>query len=487
MSMITWKTTARLLLAAASFAVLAGCDAAKPADPAATAAAAKPSDNPAWPAAAVADPTALGFSAEGLAALDARMTKAVADQDVAGMVTVLVRNGDVAQFKAYGVQSGDPKTGAPMTQDSLFRIYSMSKPITGVAMMKLYEEGKWTLDDPVTKFVPELASLKVLTMKDNKPVMKDGKPVLADPKSPPTMRQLMSHSAGFGYGLCCGDPKGANYNPADEQFQKQGVLASANLDEMITKIAGIPLIYDPGTRWSYSVSVDIQGLVVQRISGQKFGDYLKANVFTPLGMNDTSFYVHEEQKPRFADVYAWDKEKAVLVANPERPDRPGFTDPNRMESGGGGLVSTAHDYARFVQMLLNRGELAGNRVLKPETVDLMATNAIGDLGIYSDGTTANPGRPGQKFGLDFAIYEDPAAGQNPYGKGTYYWGGAAGTWFWVDPVNNVGFVGMIQSMGGRREGAMDFRGESAKLVYEALTTDTPAAAPAAPAAASAPQ
>jgi CubicO group peptidase (beta-lactamase class C family) len=472
--------TARVLLAAASFAVLAACDAAKPADPAATAAAARPSDNPAWPSEAVADATGLGFTAEGLAAMDARFAKAVADQDVAGMVTLLIKDGEVAQFNAYGVQSGDPKTGTPMTKESMFRIYSMTKPITGVALMQLYEQGKFTLEDPVTKFVPELASLKVLTMKDNKPVMQGGKPVLADPKSPPTMRQLMSHTAGFGYGLCCGDPKGANYNPADEQFQQQAVLASKDLDEMITKIAGIPLIYDPGTRWSYSVSVDIQGLIVQRISGQKFGDYLKANVFTPLGMNDTSFFVTEANKPRFADVYSWDREKSVLVANPERPDRPGFTDPNRMESGGGGLVSTTHDYARFVQMLLNRGELAGNRVLKAETVDLMATNAIGDLGIYSDGTTANPGRPGQKFGLDFAIYEDPAAGNNPYGKGTYYWGGAAGTWFWVDPVNKLGFVGMIQSMGGRREGAMDFRGESAKLVYEALTTD---AAPAAPAAA----
>jgi CubicO group peptidase (beta-lactamase class C family) len=470
----------RVLLAAASLAVLASCG-EKPAAPAAQTAApaAKPSDDAAWPKQAAADPAKLGFSAEGLAALDARMAKSVADQDVAGMVTLLIKDGDVAQFKAYGVQSGDPKTGAPMTQDSLFRIYSMSKPITGVAMMQLYEQGKWNLDDPVTKFVPELASLKVLTMKDNKPVMKGGKPVLADLKAPPTMRQLMSHTAGLGYGLCCTDPKGANYNPSDEAFVKQGVLASKDLEEMIKKIAGIPLIYDPGTRWSYSAAVDVQGLIVQRLSGQKFGDYLKANVFTPLGMNDTAFFVSEAQKPRFADVYSWDKAKSVLVAQMERPDRPGFTDPNRLESGGGGLVSSTHDYGRLVQMFLNKGELAGNRVLKPETVELMHQNAIGDLGIYSDGTTANPGRPGQKFGLDFAIYVDPAAGQNPYGKDTYYWGGAAGTWFWIDPVNNLAFVGMIQSMGGRREGAMDFRAESAKLTYEALK---PAAAPATPAA-----
>ncbi len=470
----------RLLLAAVSFAVLAACSDNKPAAPAEPAAvAAKPSDAASWPTAAVADPTTLGFTAEGLAALDSRLAKSIADQDVAGVTYLLMKGGDIAAFKSHGVQSGDPKTGTPMTNDSMFRIYSMSKPITGVAMMQLFEQGKWQLDDPVSKYAPELANLKVITWKDGKPVLKDGKPVLADPKSAPTMRQIMSHSAGFGYGLCCTDPKGPNYNPVDEAFVKEGVLVSANLDEMMTKIAGIPLIYDPGTRWSYSASVDIQGYIVQKLSGQKFGEYLKANIFTPLGMNDTSFFVTEANKPRFTDVYHWDKDKNALVVNVDRPDRPGFTDPNRLESGGGGLVSTTHDYARLVQMFLNKGTLAGNTVLKPETVAMMSENHIGDLGIYSDGTTANPGRPGQKFGLDFAVYVDPAAGQNPFGKGTYYWGGAAGTWFWIDPANDLAFVGMIQQMGGFRPDAMNFRADSAKLVYEALKPT--AAATSAPA------
>ena len=473
----------RLLLAAVSFAVLAACGDNKPAAPATETAAVapKPSDNAAWPASVAADPAALGFTAEGLAALDARLAQAVADGDVAGLNYILIRKGDVAAFKSHGVQSGDPKTGAPMTNDSLFRIYSMTKPITGVAMMQLYEQGKWQLDDPVTKYAPELAGLKVLTWKDGKPVMKDGKPVLADPTSAPTMRQIMSHTAGFGYGLCCTDPKSPNYNPVDEAFVKEGVLASANLDEMMAKIANIPLLYDPGTRWSYSASVDIQGYLVQKISGQKFGDYLKANIFTPLGMNDTSFFVSEANKPRFADVYHWDNAKKSLVMNEDRPDRPGFTDPNRLESGGGGLVSSTHDYARFVEMLLNNGTLAGNMIIKPETVALMSQNHIGELGIYSDGTTANPGRPGQKFGLDFAVYTDPAAGQNPFGTGTYYWGGAAGTWFWVDPANDLAFVGMIQQMGGFRPEAMNFRADSATLVYQALApTAAATAAPAEP-------
>ncbi len=462
----TWKMGARALFAAASLIALAACNGEKAAEPAAAVAAAKPSDDAAWPAAAVADASKLGFSAEGLAALDARMAQSVADGDVAGMVTLLVKGGEVAQFKAYGVQSGDPKTGTPMTQDSVVRIYSMTKPITGVAMMQLYEQGLWQLDDPVTKHAPELAGLKLMTGVD-----KSGKAILADPSRPPTMREIMSHTAGFGYGLSGNDP-------VNTAFREQAVLASKDLNEMMTKIAGIPLLYEPGTRWSYSVSVDIQGYLVEKMSGQKLGDYMKANIFDPLSMNDTAFHVSEAQKPRFADVYSWDKAKASLVVNPERPDRPSFTDPNRMQSGGGGLVSTTHDYARFSQMMLNKGTLAGKQILKPETVDLMVQNHIGDLGLYSDGTTSNPGQPGIKFGLDFAIVEDPAAAKTQQGKGTYYWGGAAGTWFWIDPANDLFFIGMIQRMGGAREGGMNFRPESAKLVYDALGVPPPAEAAA---------
>lgn len=473
MSTIRFRLGSRLLMAAASLAVLSACspEAAKPAEPATVAA--KPSDAQAWPAAAVADPTTLGFTTEGLAALDARLQKSVADGDVAGMVYILGKGGDIAAFNAFGIQSGDPKTGTPMTKDSMFRIYSMTKPITGVAMMQLYEKGLWQMDDPVSKHVPELAGLKVLSWKDGKVEMKGGKPVLVAASAEPTMRQLMSHTAGFAYGLSGDDP-------ANNAFRDTAVLASANLEEMIAKIKDIPLIYDPGSRWYYSVAVDIQGYIVQKLSGQKLGEYMKANIFTPLGMNDTAFYVAEANVPRFTDVYRWDKDAKALLKNEERPDRPRFTDANRMESGGGGLVSTTHDYARFTQMFLNRGALGGNTVLKPETVAMMSENHIGELGIYSDGTTANPGRPGQKFGLDFAVYVDPAAGNNPFGAGTYYWGGAAGTWFWIDPANDLFFVGMIQSMGGARPEGMNFREESAKLVYEALKPAT-AAATSAPA------
>ena len=422
------------------------------------ASAAGPSD-PAWPQAAVADPTTLGFTQAGLDALDARMKQAVADGDTAGMTIILIRQGQVADFKSFGQQT--PNTA--MALDSLFRIYSMSKPITGVALMQLYEQGKWQLDDPISKHAPELANLKALTWdKDGKVVTDaDGKPVLTTPKKAPTMRQLMSHTAGFGYGLSGDDP-------VNRAFRENRVLASANLDEMIKKVADIPLLYEPGTKWSYSIAVDIQGYLVQKLSGQKFGDYLTQHVTGPMGMNDTAFYVRPEMKARFTEVYRWDRDQSKLVMNLPRTDRGGFEDPMRLESGGGGLVGSTHDYARFCQMLLGRGEIGGRRILKPETVALMTENHIGDLRVAVDGTRPQPGAAVVRFGLDFAIYADPKPAGQPYGKGTFYWGGAAGTWFWIDPVNDLAFIGMLQMQGGNRPDGMNFRADSAKLVYAAL-------------------
>jgi CubicO group peptidase (beta-lactamase class C family) len=423
--------------------------------------------DPAWPQAAVADPTAVGFTKAGLDALDARMKQAVADGDTAGVTMILIRNGQVASFKSFG-HSGPDK---PMALDSIFRIYSMSKPITGVALMQLYEQGKWTLDDPIAKHAPELANMKVLTWDaDGKVVMgADGKPVLATPKSQPTMRQLMSHTAGFGYGLSGDDP-------VNRAFREDRVLASSNLDEMMAKIAKIPLAYEPGSRWAYSVAVDIQGYLVQKMSGQKFGDYLKQHVTGPLGMADTAFYIAPDRKARFTEVYRWDPKENKLLMNPSRTDRGGYDDPGRLESGGGGLVGSTHDYARFCQMLLGKGTLAGTRILKPETVALMVQNHIGDLRVAVDGTRPQPGASSVRFGLDFAIHMDPKSVGLSYGKGSYYWGGAAGTWFWVDPLNDLAFIGMIQMMGGNRPDGMNFRADSANLVYAALARSATTAA-----------
>jgi CubicO group peptidase (beta-lactamase class C family) len=418
-----------------------------------------PSASPAWPEKAVADPATLGFTKAGLDALDARMKQSVADGDTAGMTIILIRHGQAADFKSFGKATPD----AAMTNDSLFRIYSMSKPITGVAMMQLYEQGKWRLDDPITKYAPELDGLKELARdKDGKVVTgADGKPVLTKPKKPATMRQLMSHTAGFGYGL-------SGTDPVNKAFREDRVLASSNLDEMMKKIAAIPLLYEPGTRWSYSVAVDIQGYFVQKFSGQKFGDYLKQHVTGPIGMTDTAFYVTPDRKARFTEVYHWDRDQSKLVMNVARGDRGGFEDPGRLEAGGGGLVASTHDYARFCQMMLNKGEIGGKRLLKPETVALMTKNHIGDLHVAVDGTRPQPGAEEVRFGLDFAVHIDPKSVGVPYGIGTYYWGGAAGTWFWIDPVNDLAFVGMIQMQGGNRPDAMNFRADSAKLVYAAL-------------------
>jgi CubicO group peptidase (beta-lactamase class C family) len=392
-----------------------------------------------------------GFTAEGLAALDARMKQAVDNKEVAGVQTLLVRKGQVAAFNMHGVQSFE--SGAPITKDTLFRIYSMTKPITGVALMQLYEKGLWKLDDPITKFVPELANLKVHTTVD-------GKSVLVNANRPATMRELMTHTAGLGYGL-------SGNNPVDDAFRADPPLAKANLKEMIDTIAKLPLLAQPGERWSYSIAVDIQGLIVERLSGETFGNYLQKHILQPLHMTETKFFLTEKERPRFAEVYQWDRDAAALKVLPDQTGR-GYFDANHVESGGGGLVSTTHDYARFCQMLLNNGELDGKRILKPESVALMTQNHIGNLRLYSDGTRPNSGLAGTGFGLGVAVVHDPAAANSKQGAGSYYWSGIAGTWFWIDPKNELFFIGMIQRRGAAGRDAVNFRADSTKLVYEAL-------------------
>jgi CubicO group peptidase (beta-lactamase class C family) len=392
-----------------------------------------------------------GFTAEGLAALDARMKQAVDNKEVAGVQTLLVRKGQVAAFNTHGVQSFE--SGVPITQDTLFRIYSMTKPITGVALLQRYEKGLWTLDDPITKFVPELANLKV-----HKTV--DGKATLVNANRPATMRELMTHTAGLGYGL-------SGNNPVDDAFRADPPLAKANLKEMIDTIAKLPLLAQPGERWSYSIAVDVQGLIVERLSGETFGNYLQKHILQPLHMNDTRFFLSEQDRARFAQVYQWDRDAAALRVLPDQAGR-GYFDANHVESGGGGLVSTTHDYARFCQMLVNMGELDGKRILKPESVELMTQNHIGNLRLYSDGTNANSGLAGTGFGLGVAVVYDPAAANSKQGAGSYYWSGIAGTWFWIDPKNELFFIGMIQRRGGVGQDAVNFRRDSTKLVYEAL-------------------
>jgi CubicO group peptidase (beta-lactamase class C family) len=405
-----------------------------------------------WPV-EEAGAAAAGFSEQGIDALDAAMAKIVADQDVAGMVWLLARNGEVATFETAGLARVDDQ--APMTMDSLFRIYSMTKPVTGVALMMLHAQGLWEFDDPVSKHAPELAGLQIMSSYDE-----DGNMELVAPTREPTMRELLNHSAGYGYGLSGNDP-------VNTAFRDLGVLASEDLDDLIAKVSEIPLLFEPGERWSYSISVDIQGYIVQRLSGMRFGDFLEQNIFAPLAMSDTRFFVKAEDVDRFAEVHNWDSERNRLVQRPHRSDRPSYLDPERLESGGGGLVSSTHDYARFLQMLVNEGELEGERLLTPESIRIMRTNSLRD-DLNLRGSLTSEGQPGQGFGVDFAVITDPEKAGSRNSPGTYYWGGAAGTWFWVDPVEDMFWLGMIQAQGATRPGAADMRGIAADIIYDSL-------------------
>ncbi|WP_169711688.1 serine hydrolase domain-containing protein [Henriciella litoralis] len=407
-----------------------------------------------WPPLATED--AADFDAAGLEELASAMQGFVDAGQVIGMQTLLVKDGEVAQYGEYGVR--DVETATPVQPGTIYRIYSMSKPITGVALMQLYEQGKFSLDDPITKFIPEFENLKVLDGENE-----DGTPILVDLERPATMRELMSHTAGFAYGL-----GGTDY--ANNQFRDQEVLRAPDFDTFIDKVAGIPLLYQPGEKWYYSAAVDIQGYLVEKLSGMPFGEYLDANVLTPLNMDDTGFFVPEADYDRLADVTTYYEEAGKFV--PFYTENVQFKESTvPFESGGGGLVSTIDDYARFSQMMLNGGSLSGQQILKPETVALMTQNQLPDdvVGIGFDGTNANlqAGEP-HKFGLDFGIITDPAAMKSPAGTGTYYWGGAAGTWFWIDPENDLFFIGMIQRFGQLPDEPADFRTDSMRLIYEAL-------------------
>jgi len=414
----------------------------------------------ATPAAAALNPAsspeALGFDSQRLAKLDAYMAKAVADGRVAGLSTLLARHGQVVSDKTYGVRS--LATGAPMTRDTIVRLYSMSKPITGVAMMMLFEDGRWQLDDPITKFVPEFKALKVMTAADA-----DGRRSIQDMKRPPTMRELMSHTAGFGYGL-------GDQHPVDKLYREKGVLSANGLADMIKRTAEIPLMFQPGTKWSYSSAVDIQGYIVEKLSGQKFGEFLQQRIFTPLKMTDTAFYVSRDKAARLAAVYAGNPKTGKIEEVKELfgMPMPTYLEPPSMESGGGGLVGTIGDYARFAQMIANKGELDGARLLSPASVEMMGTNMIPkDVLVASNGVGAARFNEAVGFGLDFMVVNDPRAAGTLEGKGSMSWGGAAGTWFWVDPTNDLIFVGMIQRMG---DTGGDPLGTMARtLTYQALT------------------
>jgi len=390
----------------------------------------------------------VGMSTERLTRLSEGMKSLVDQGRLAGVVTMVARRGKVIELEAIGKR--DIAANLPMQKDSIFRIYSMTKPITGVAMMMLFEEGKWQLNDPVAKYIPEFADLKVYGTDAN------GNVVMKDQVHPVTMRELMSHTGGFTYGFISNTPV--------DKLQREADILNVNntLEEMIKRVAKLPLNAQPGSEWHYSISVDIQGYIVQKLSGMPFEEFLEKRIFKPLSMVDTGFYVPADKLKRLAEFYSYGKDgRLEVVRGGLNHD---FSAKPALSSGGGGLVSTAADYMRFCQMLLNGGKLDGVRLLSPRSVELMRTNVL---------PPAMPTlSPGSGFGLDFAVYSDVVAAGGYYGKGTYYWGGAAGTWFWIDPTDELIVIGMIQQVAGTGAAAVagvpDVRGLSHAYVYQAI-------------------
>ena len=391
----------------------------------------------------MARPADVGLSAERLDRLDAGMQRMVDESKLAGIVTLLARHGKIVHVDTVGVANVD--TGAPIERDSIFRIFSMTKPIIGAALMMLYEEGKWRLNDPVSRHIPAFQDLQVYAGEDE-----DGSMKLEPLARPMRMRHLMTHTAGIGYTL---NPR----HPVTQMFLDVPVFDTEQpLETMIERLASVPLIAQPGTRYSYSASIDVQGYLIEKLSGKPLAEFLDERIFEPLGMVDTAFYVPPEKLDRVARQHTHDQDGHLSLATGDRSVV--RTTPPAGPSGGGGLFGTADDYLRFAQMMLNGGELNGVRLLGTRTVEMMRTNHMSEEALATRG-------PGQGWGLGFSVIMDAAAAGEPYGDGSYYWLGITGTWFWIDPVNDLTFVGMIQHRG---PAIGEVQGLSRNLVYQAI-------------------
>ena len=364
-----------------------------------------------------------------LDAVAADLQARIDDGKLSGAVVMVAQEGEVLMHEALGYQNIEDQV--PMSTDTIFRIFSMTKPVTGTALMMLWDEGKFQLDDPVEMHLPELAGMQVFVEQNE-----DGSWVTEPAEHPMTVRELMSHTGGLAY------TPPLSQGPVAEAYTKAGImnLTGATLAESMPALRDIPLFYQPGTQWVYSISVDVQGFMVERLSGMRFGEFLETRIFQPLGMVDTGFSVKPESAARLSRQYAPNNDGTLRRTD----NRPGlanfdFLSPPKFESGGGGLTSTATDYMKFVQMHLNDGEMNGVRILSEAAVAQMRANQLPKA-------VANIGQlyPGNVFGLDFAIVEDSDSYQGA-SKGTHWWWGIAGSWFWIDPVENIGFIGMIQN------------------------------------------
>ena len=396
---------------------------------------------------AVVDPEAVGFSTERLGKITDFVEREIAEGNLAGAVTLVARHGQVVLFESagrYGIADN-----RPMDKDALFRIFSMTKPITTVAAMILYEEGAFHLGEPVAKYLPELKDMRLLI--DDSPV---------PPRRPMTIEQLMTHTAGLTNGWHL-------EHPVERAYRDAALYQSADLDAFIDKLATLPLRFEPGTRYHYSVATDVLGALVERLSGQTLEQFFQARIFDPLDMRDTFFNVPDNKLTRVAGSHLWNAEGQLLELMPAEllPPPSGVT----LFSGGGGLISTARDYWRFCEMLRRGGELNGMRILGPKTVQAM-TMARLTPEVRNNGATEYPAShlyPGQSFGLGAGVITDPAQSQVISSQGEYSWGGIANTKFWIDPEEDLIVVFMSQVMGTPHSDRHRF--DLKVATYQALT------------------
>ena len=379
------------------------------------------------------------------------LAKRIEDGFLVMAATVVLEGQDVVDLHLAGHR--DREAGASIALDSIYRIYSNTKPITSVAAMTLWEAGKFHLDDPVEKHLPALSRLTVL--REGATDAADAEPL----DTPPTVRQLMCHNAGFSYGFLM-------ESPVDALYQAEGLLTgSLSLTEMVERLGKLPLARRPGERFQYSVATDVLARLVEVWSGQRFGDYLAASIFEPLGMVDTGFHVPAGKHSRFCANYApvdpLDPLKPGIVAAPESLGG-GYLEPKPFQSGGGGLVSTIGDYTRFVQMLMGDGALGDTRILDASTLAEMRRNQLPDGMAVEFPMWV---MPGTVFGLGFAIKTAPAAGEPDAAVGEYHWGGMAGTHSWMSPTAGIAGIIFTQRLPGFwHPFSQDFK----RLLYQAV-------------------
>jgi CubicO group peptidase (beta-lactamase class C family) len=385
-----------------------------------------------------AAPEEIGLSSARLARLGSVLRGEIERRRVPGAVALIARRGRVGFFESFGER--DPAAGAPMSNDAIFRIYSMTKPITSVAAMMLWEEGRFLLSDPIGKFLPPLADLEVAAERN-------GTIERVPAERAVTIQDLLRHTSGLTYEF-----RGSAAVQKMYMGAKVFSRSQTSADQVAT-LGKLPLLHQPGTRWEYSRSTDVIGRLVEVLSGMRLSEFFERHILAPLGMVDTAFHVPPRHHARLAEAFALDPDSGGAVQLLEVRSAPNF------ESGGGGLVSTAGDYARFLQMLLNGGTLDGTRLLSRKTIELMTADHLGPITGASDLLL-----PGHGFGLGFAVRLHAGIAYVPGSIGQYFWGGLAGTTFWVDPAEELFAVLLIQAPGQRDYFRTLFR----DLVYSAF-------------------